>query len=292
MVENVRIELGEEKTLKFTYKDSAGVVIPLSGATFALDIYPFRNSPTKTFTKADAEFDKANVLIGEVTVGIETTDFTSTGVYAARITAVISDTHTDESWFTISVMSPALDDVIRYLGITDTDDDALIGDLIDSVEDLVEGYVDWEIFGGEAKYTEYHHGKSEKSIVLKRWPVVSVSALYDDLDRDFTDSTKVDEDDYVVDTKTGIVSLDGDLIFSNGNLNVKVVYTAGFETLPKSVEQVRREEVARIYHRAKQGGSGIKAERQGPYNVTWDMEALSKQSKLILNKYRTQVYVR
>lgn len=185
-----------------------------------------------------------------------------------------------------------LDAVKRYLDVTDTDDDTLIGELIEGVEDLIEGFVDWEIFAGQVEYTEYHHGKSEKSVVLQRWPVVSVSALYDDLDRLFTDSTKVDADDYVVDTKTGIVALDGDLIFSNGNLNVKVVYTAGFEILPKAVEQVRREEVARIYHKAKQGGSGIKNEKQGPYGVTWDMEALSKHSELILNKYRTPVHVR
>lgn len=179
-------------------------------------------------------------------------------------------------------------DVKRYMQVTGDDDNQMIEDIIDSVQSIVETYVGWEIFRGIKDYSEYHHGGGNKKVVLRRWPVVSITNLWDDLERLWGDDTKIRTDDYAVDTISGIIELDGDLIFATGNLNVRVDYKAGYDKLPFEIMQVRREETARVYHRAKQGGDGISSERQGPYSVNYEDMALSKRSMLILGNYRSR----
>lgn len=181
--------------------------------------------------------------------------------------------------------------VKRYLKVTGSDDDTLIGELIDGVEGMIEDYVGWELFTVEASYTEYQNGMGENRLTLKRWPASAITTLHDDLERIYGDDTLISSDDYTLHTDSGIIQLDGSLILSTGNLNVKIVYTAGYATLPPAALLARSMEVARFYHRQQQGGDGITQERQGSYSVSWEKEALSKKTKLILARYRTPLHL-
>lgn len=84
-------------------------------------------------------------------------------------------------------------------------------------------------------HTEYFDGMSCDTLSLKVYPVTAVS-LYISNDRNFTDA--VDSSAYRIDKEKGIIILYPASGFANvsGRDVLKVVYSAGWETLPKDIE--------------------------------------------------------
>jgi hypothetical protein len=75
---------------------------------------------------------------------------------------------------------------------------------------------------------EYHDGTGTEWLVVNTLPIVSVTSIYDDSNRDYTAATLVDPDDYeIYHAKAGIIrSLNGDWYTSKSNL--KVTFVAGY----------------------------------------------------------------
>lgn len=78
--------------------------------------------------------------------------------------------------------------------------------------------------------TEYHDGKGIEKLLLKHWPVISISSLYDDANRDYESNSLIDTDDYEImnsNGNAGIVRIfNGN--FGNNQSNVKITYVAGW----------------------------------------------------------------
>lgn len=80
------------------------------------------------------------------------------------------------------------------------------------------------------KYVEFRDGMGRESINVRRYPIYKVVELWDDLDREFTDTNfQIASTDFVIDHDFGKITLYNDeSIFSDGKQNVKIEYWAGY----------------------------------------------------------------
>ncbi len=176
-----------------------------------------------------------------------------------------------------------LADVKAYLGISGSTYDGVLGTLIDAASEAIENYCRRRF--SETEHTEYHDGWGSTQIVLDHHPIASVSALYDDLNRDFDSETLIESDDYAFYPEEGILELlQG--IFQTGVRNIKAVYTAGYATVPTDVAQAARILVASWFNRGRQGGDGISQETLGQYAAHYANDPLPVQVLSLLAPYR------
>jgi len=124
-------------------------------------------------------------------------------------------------------------------GKTDTNDDALIDNLIVRMSKEIKTFCRWEIVDDDR--TEYYDGDGTDTLLLDQLEVNSIASLYDDSDRAFGSSTEITSSDYIFTAsskmaKQGILKLDG-LNFTEGVQNIKITYNAGYATIPPDVEE-------------------------------------------------------
>jgi len=95
-----------------------------------------------------------------------------------------------------------------------------------------------------ANYTEYHDGDGETGIIYPHHkPIISVTSIHDDTLRTFGSGSLVDSDDYVVSQDKMCIQRISSIwrvagttaVFSRGVQNIKLVYRAGFESLPEDL---------------------------------------------------------
>ena len=174
--------------------------------------------------------------------------------------------------------------VKTYLGISGSADDALLETLIDASSAAIKKFCQSDIVA--ADYTEYHDGAGGRCLVLRQRPINSIESIYDDLDRKYGSDTLIDEDDYTYKSESGLVIYTGGK-FQDGVKNVKVVYNAGYATVPDDVDLACRIQVAAWCNRAKQRGDGISAENIGEYSAEYSSDGLDGKVKELVLLYRT-----
>ncbi len=120
----------------------------------------------------------------------------------------------------------SLASVKDFKNLSTIEHDAEILRLIPAVDGFIEAYCNRPL--EQATVTEYHSTRAgQTTLRLKRYPVASITSLYDDVDRVYAAATLLAATDYVLDEESGLVTLDG-LTFQEGLKNIKVVYTAGY----------------------------------------------------------------
>ncbi|MDB4726019.1 phage gp6-like head-tail connector protein [bacterium] len=144
----------------------------------------------------------------------------------------------------------------RFMGITGTANDTLIEELIDSVSDAIESWCRVKI--KQRTFTEYHPGQGYSYVFVDNPPIISVTSVYDDIDRGFSSSYLVDSSYYTTDGSyagEGRIQLwQGKLYFQEGIMNVKVTYSGGYAAVPDDVEMACNALVSMWYNiREKQG---------------------------------------
>lgn len=101
--------------------------------------------------------------------------------------------------------------VKEYLGIKadDTSKDAVLAEFVERISATI-GTRCKRVFEFESDITEYEDGDGVTSeLIARRYPIVSVTALYDDPDRVYGSATLIAVADYTVDKERGILRLDG-----------------------------------------------------------------------------------
>lgn len=176
----------------------------------------------------------------------------------------------------VSASATALTDtttVKRYLRVTASTDDDLIQQLINQWSARIE-----KICGRafhDATYTENISGTRARYIVLRQYPVVSITSLKAVYGAGTDETTEtIASTDYRLDLDTGIVHLISDRLwpdqtrdFARGFRNYRCVYVAGYTTIPEDVAQVCAECVADSYGQTKLNAA-IKSESLGDYSYT------------------------
>lgn len=179
----------------------------------------------------------------------------------------------------------SLANVKEHLDIdgSDTTYDAFLTSLVNRSYKVLEAYIGHAI--KSATYTEDYDGDSTNSLLLKNYPIISITSIYDDVDRNFTASTLIPAADYVLDKEEGMVRLfQNTSAFKSGILNVRITYVAGYATIPADVEMAGIAHVAWMYRRANT--EGTTAQTLGGKSEQYEMSFLPEYLKQMLRPYR------
>lgn len=177
-----------------------------------------------------------------------------------------------------------LSDVKLLLGIQsiDTNEDDLISTLIDNVSSMFETYCGRTFTS--TTYTEYYDGLGGDKLYTNQYPIVSVSGIYDDSSWAYGVDTLIDSSYYRISTNGLSVNLVPGQIFSEGSGNIKIIYTAGYTTIPLDLKQACIDEVARKYKRRDR--IDVTAISLGNESISMFSDDFLPTTKIVLNSYR------
>jgi len=173
--------------------------------------------------------------------------------------------------------------VKTYLEIanTETAQDVLLQDLIARLGAWAERYCDRSF--AKATYTEQRDGDGMDTLLVRQWPLVSVTSLYDDPLRVFGAGTQIAASDFAVYANQGMIRLDG-LVFSVGIQNVQVTYEAGYADIPEDLQQALIELIADRFRNKE--NQGIRSLAIGSYRVDYSEDELPSEIRSVLEGYR------
>lgn len=118
-------------------------------------------------------------------------------------------------------------------------------------------------------YTERRSGDGGVELLLRQYPVQSITSIHVDGDREFGDDTELT--DYEYDEDSGIVYYyDG---WPEGVRNIKIVYRAGYEvaTMPQDLVSATIEVIAWMQRRITGGQVGTSSHSYGDESITYEL---------------------
>lgn len=167
---------------------------------------------------------------------------------------------------------------------TFTDHDTLIQNLITQKSKECANYCNRK-FAARA-LTEYYDGDGRATLLLREYPINSITSIHDDPDRAYGAETLIDSADYTMPNAglDGMVKGDG-IIFGAGVENIKVVYNGGYSTLPADLVSAAEMMVMADY---LEHVASVKVSTTD--EVIYKPDKLRKQAKQILNGYKKYGY--
>lgn len=180
--------------------------------------------------------------------------------------------------------------VKTWLKISGSTEDDLLNDLIGRIQNLIETYTGREFV--ERTRTEYYDGSGNDTLILKHFPIHSITSLHDDPDRVFGSTDEIDVDaDVLVDKQSGILRLwNGESSFYKGKANVKVVYVSGYSSVPQDIQHAAIIMVQHAYKRLYQDQRiGLQTETFGDRTFTYRETDIPVEAKIILDRYKVRI---
>jgi len=139
----------------------------------------------------------------------------------------------------------------------------------------------------ERALTEYYSGDGSNVLFTNQYPITTITAVYDDLDRAYGSDTEIDSGDlvYMPETLAYKIIYDGGT-FTKGIKNLKVEYTAGYSTIPYDLHQACVEIVMFYWTCFEKGLFGITSRTIGDGSLTVETANYPKSALQVLNTYR------
>lgn len=141
--------------------------------------------------------------------------------------------------------------------------------------------------------TEYYDGKGFDTLFLNQYPVISITGIWDDLDRLFEDSSKMDADSYYLDAENGMVKIIapqsavfGTGVFTPGIANVKVVYNAGYSVIPDDLQLAAGILATHYYFLFKDKKLGVLSRSVEAKSIQFNIGRFPPEIMETLEKYR------
>ena len=179
-------------------------------------------------------------------------------------------------------MLTTLEKVKSYLAITTSDDDAVLTSLIAASSEAVEHYCSREFASIER--TEIYDGRGSNCLILKNRPISAVKEVYDDEVGEFDQASLIPAFRYTYYPDEGVLRLYSSP-FSTGIRNIKIVYTAGYPTIPPAVEQATNILVAQAFDNGVNSGDNFEYETKGRYVVDLDASTWPHQTRSLLSEF-------
>lgn len=187
---------------------------------------------------------------------------------------------------TVALISVA--DAQSYIGITG--EVALLENLIHEASRFLVSFCGRTFVS--TTFTEYYDGSGEAELILRVRPVISVTSVHEDSLRAFGSSVLIDSGDYMVLKEQGIIRLwNTRAAFIRGAAVVKVVYVAGWATIPYDIQQAVKELVALKYFKQNKRRHGVDSETIGETTTGFNTSDLPKDIKSVLENYRDMAFV-
>lgn len=163
----------------------------------------------------------------------------------------------------------------------DTEDDTFLQDIITRMSADIEKKCGRTFIA--TTHTEYYKGDGKDRLLTRQFPINSVTSIHVDEDRLWASDTALDSDDITIsDDVPGLIILNGDYFDLSNVENVKVVYNAGYATIPYDLESACIKLCAIEYIEARRLNASIKGER--------DLQSEKKELwKLLLNNYKSAI---
>lgn len=180
-----------------------------------------------------------------------------------------------------------------HISISDADCNSLLTHLINVGYKRLEKYI-----GRQAKakeYTEYISGDDSGKLVLTYWPVISVTSVHVDELREFGSDTLVDPANYYIDfdpdSSIGTIEIfkyDGSnpSWFTSGIRNVKVIYSAGWNSVPADLVQSLIAFVS--WHFRRSGTEATRQQSIGGFSKSYEDDDLPPHIRSWLAPYKSR----
>lgn len=152
-------------------------------------------------------------------------------------------------------MLVTLDEAKTYLGVTDSGEDGTITDLAEAATEAMEQAAGRRL--ESANVIEYLNGTGRRLLWLCEPPdggKDGITSIHVDSDRSWGDANLVGADEYYVDDCT-VEYLDR--VWPWGQRNVRVVYAAGYGTVPHDLEHACLVQVAKLYAEWRAAEQGL-----------------------------------
>lgn len=151
-----------------------------------------------------------------------------------------------------------------------------------------------------ATYTHYSGTsqvvrRSGRDLVLEPYPVTAITSIYDDPDEEYTAAELVASSDYVQRGLHGEkIRLKSDSLhggWSASDYAIRVIYTAGFSSVPDDLERAATELVLHMFNLRTRRGTSATSSPDG-LNITYRTEQIPDHIKEMLAQYRLpSVYI-
>ena len=116
----------------------------------------------------------------------------------------------------------------------DDEDQTKVEFFINSISQSIEQITDRKLHASD--YTHYFDGDDNSQIILKQFPINSITEINMDVNRSFSSETELSSSDYRCNDELGIIKL-YDKEKPEGEDVIKVTYSAGFTSIPTDLEQ-------------------------------------------------------
>ena len=133
---------------------------------------------------------------------------------------------------------------------------------------------------------EVIHGTGQQSILLKEYPIKSVTALYIDLSFQFGEETLIDSTGYWVVLELGQIDLFWRAFpVKSCGRTVRVQYEAGYETVPADITQAILETIKWNFNRLVFDGIGVRNEKVDGVSTSFEIR-IPTNAREIFEGYR------
>jgi len=177
-------------------------------------------------------------------------------------------------------------DAKTYLDVTGTDDDTVIGNMLDAATVALEKAAGRHLVS--TAVTEYLDGQAERRVWLQE-PAESITSVHVDSDQGWDATSLISADDYAVEGCTlDYISR----VWTRGRRNMRVIYQAGFATVPEDLQHAARVQVAKLYSEwqvAKKGLNVLKSHSVQGWSQTFlEQKGLAPEAAAIVERYRPE----
>lgn len=177
-------------------------------------------------------------------------------------------------------------DLKAYLQITGSSFDSILASIKASTEQWVKTYCRDPFL--VASRTEYHDGNGTAVLRVRHYPITALTSVNIDAGRTFAAATAVASSNLItsdLNNAQGVVEL-FDRIFSTGQKNIKVVYSAGHATIPADLAHAVKIIVAREWLLQNKQLTGQTSQNLGDKTVSLNLEEIPRNAWDILNSYK------
>lgn len=179
----------------------------------------------------------------------------------------------------------SLAELKAYLKLTTATFDTILGVIKASVEQFIKNYCHDPFL--HSTFTEYYDGNGKSSLIVDRFPITAITEINIDSARTFAAATKLDASDIIScdrNNQRGIIEIDG--TFSVGVKNVKVVYTAGYATLPADLKMAVMQLCSREFMIQDKQMPGVVSQNVGDKTISLNTEEIPRNVWAILQTYK------
>ena len=186
------------------------------------------------------------------------------------------------------------DDAVAFLKLPNinNNEEAVLTILVESVWDSIEGYCGRK-FDGSADITEVYEGSGSRKLLLKQYPVISITTVTRTKEDAADTEVVVASTEYKIDLPGGMlvmhpVNYSDSSIWVVGDLNYSIVYKAGYTaaTLPGAIKLAWEIWVSILFAKAKDNIFGVSSSTFNEQTLTFDNEKIPKQVAGMLHPYR------